>query len=476
MELEEKVQEYPEIGIQVSKSEYSYTVHVTKPDCMEVIGEDIWMLRQPAKSDFPWLYRDKPGPLFVRKWDREICEKVIFPTILNNPNRRRGNIITGTPGIGKSMLTNWVIAMIRSYFKDKDIYLFDTVRKDLFLIQSDGRCFKLTEEQYEDAVKQDKNAIVLVDTGGRDVGDGYGHAGYIMVTASPKAIPTETVKEEFMSKAYLPVWEWKEVQTAFNAMFPVPGYARIEGKANQYEELERRFKFAGGVPRILFGEPIIANDYEDMLDDAIADAMTNFRTHISLDKNVHKVFHITVLDILNEYETMFATLEIQGDFNLAMREAEFEKAKSFMVSFFEMNFKLTALQPLAGACFEILANEILALSFFQKVKAIEWKRFKPKNGVRIGILAVNHGHEYFDAKKIDEYKNGMLYVSRAGTQPVIDSWTKKGNVLFLFQITKQKKRQVGDKEIKFFNEIIIYRKEKKKKHPNTVCLRGSNSN
>ena len=32
-------------------------------------------------------------------------------------------MISGTPGIGKSVMTNWVIAMIRSYFWDKYIYL-----------------------------------------------------------------------------------------------------------------------------------------------------------------------------------------------------------------------------------------------------------------------------------------------------------------------------------------------------------------
>ena len=78
----------------------------------------MWVLEQPSGSNFTWLYMKDPGPLFVRKCVRDICEKVIFPAILRNEGYERVCFVSGTPGIGKSVMTNWVIAMIRSYFNE----------------------------------------------------------------------------------------------------------------------------------------------------------------------------------------------------------------------------------------------------------------------------------------------------------------------------------------------------------------------
>ena len=193
---EKMVQAFPDIAIQVSKSEDSnYTVNVAKPDCMEVIGDDTWVLRPPEKSYFKWLYRDERGPLFVRKCDRDMCEKVIFSSILRHTNKKRVCFVSGTPGIGKSVFTNWVIAMIRSYFMDKDIYLFHFSHKLRYKIQRNGWCFEITKEYYNNAVMHNPDAIVLIDTGGKKSDDDFKHAGFALVTASPAAIPKEMKKQ-----------------------------------------------------------------------------------------------------------------------------------------------------------------------------------------------------------------------------------------------------------------------------------------
>ena len=440
----------------------SCTVTVVRPEAMEDIGNGMWMLPQPPDGS-KWFYMDIKGPLFVRKCVRDICEKVVFPRLLQNTNDKRVCMITGTPGIGKSVMTNWVIAMIRSYFKDKDIYLFHFSLKLRYLIQRNGWCFEITKEYYNNAVMHNPDAIVLIDTGGKKSDDNFKHAGFAMVTASPAALPTEMEKEAHSNWAYLSVWEVEDILAAYFYLNPDDKFGSKEQADASYAEMKRRYAFAGGVPRILFGESGLVKKYEGAVDPAIERALSNFKNEVELKDNVHKVFHINPKDILDEYKTGFATIEIKTRFNLALKATSFKKAKSFMVDLVDMNFNLSALQSTAGVGFEVLANENLADHGFEIEILIKWRHFQPPNNVGIGILAENHEPWQFVADAIDSYEDGFLYVARRANQPVIDSWTKKGNVLFLFQITKQKTRRLGDKEIKFFTKILRHKPKKKKK-------------
>ena len=169
---------------------------------------------------------------------------------------------------------------------------------------------------------------------------------------------------------------------------------------------------------------------------------------------MHKVFHINPGDRLNRYKTGFATIEIKTRFNLALKATSFKKAKSFMVDLVDMNFNLSALQSTAGVGFEVLANEILTFSLCDKEPCIDWRWLPPEHNVGMEILTENHVLWEFNANRINLYREGILYLPKRANHSVIDSWTKKGNVLFLFQITKQKTRRLGDKEIVFFNKII----------------------
>ena len=452
-ELVEIIREYPDIGIQVSKSGDSYTVQVTKPDCMEVIGDDIWMLRPPAKRIFKWLYMDKAGPLFVRKCDREMCEKVIFPTILENPNCRRGKIIMGTPGIGKSVLTNWVIAMIRSYFKDKDIYLFDSSRDLRYLIQRNGWCFRITEKYYDDAVMDDKNAIVLIDAGGRRSFSAFKHAGFAMVTASSKVFPKEMAKGTFFSKGYLSVWNWEDVEATFDVLFPIPTYLQEKEKSAQYEELERRYAFAGGVPKILFGDLDLADVYENDVDFAIKKAVLKIDPYISFKDNEPQIFHFHPEDRLFLYKFKFATDRVEIRFYESMRTLDFDQFESLMWSMIGTIGSTFMSQAGARVIFEVVVHHMLSSSFLWRQKDIEWKMFGPTENIDVAEVEENRDYSEFDASEIHSYQENTYYAPTRATQVGIVSWMKKGNELYLFQITKQPRSHVSPAENNLFQNI-----------------------
>ena len=296
---EKMVQAFPDIAIQVSKSEDSnYTVNEAKPDCMEVIGDDTWVLRLPEKSYFKWLYTDERGPLFVRKCDRDMCEKVIFSTILQCSDSNRGNFITGTPRMGKSVFTNWVVAMIRSYFKDKDIYIYDAQYLDRSLIKSNGRCYEIEQKQYEYGVRNDKNAITLIDTGCDQKIPTFRHAGYTMVTASSKAMPKAMDKEMNRSTKYLTVWIFNDVMVAADVLISAGQLYRHGGKNEFFRSLKYRYPFAGGVPGILFIDGDEVGIYDDHAELSILNAKLNRWPYLSLGDEQHKVLHIHAKDNL----------------------------------------------------------------------------------------------------------------------------------------------------------------------------------
>ena len=59
----------------------------------------------------------------------------------------------------------------------------------------------------------------------------------------------------------------------------------------------------------------------------------------------------------------------------------------------------------------------------------------------------------FSVAGINHYQLNTYYVPDRANQPVIDSWTKFGNELYFFQITKKKTRTFGAKEYNFFQNI-----------------------
>ena len=302
------------------------------------------------------------------------------------------------------------------------------------------------------------DAIVLIDTGGKKSDDDFRHAGFAMVTASPAAIPKEMNKEALSSLAYLPVWTKKEVDCAFKK-FPDEDRQNMNLYLNGQTELNRRYAFAGGVPRIVFGLPGPVKRYEKGTNTAISDATENIRPHVSLAKNVHKVFHIFSGETLEEYKFEYATEEIGKKFVELLTKLKSDQIKVFLSGFVNGNVRLSALQSGVGVLYEGTIHGMLASSFHRKQGKIKWHLLKPRKYMAIGKLEEDRDEELFSVDDIDFYYPNTYYVPDRANQPVIDSWTKFRNELYFFQITIKKTRTFGAKEHNFFQDIMNKKKD-----------------
>ena len=316
---------------------------------------------------------------------------------------------------------------------------------------------EITKEYYDNAVMDNPDAIVLIDTGGPDAPGDFKHAGFALVTASPAAIPKEMKKQWHCSLAYLPVWTKGEVDCAFKK-FPDEDRQNMNLYLNGQKELDERYAFAGGVPRILFGEQDSVNEYEKDTDTAISSATENIKPHISLRENVHKVFHIYAGDTLATYKFKYASKEIGEKFEELLKRLNSDKIKILLSGLVEGNVRLSALQSGVGVLYEGTIHGMLASSFYHYRLNIRWRDSEPRNSLTFGELKENRSLKLFSVAGINHYQLNTYYVPDRANQPVIDSWTKFGNELYFFQITKKKTRTFGAKEYNFFQNI---RKEQK---------------
>jgi hypothetical protein len=122
------------------------------------------------------------------------------------------------------------------------------------IIQPDGTCLHFVQnfEQFNENIRE-KGSIVFVDVSGPCHDLDFG--GFALFTVSHGASPKQIEKE--FAPNYPPPWTWEEGQAMYKH-FPDPKPSEIV--------FNDRFKFAEGIPRILFGDDaLFVAFYKDTL-------------------------------------------------------------------------------------------------------------------------------------------------------------------------------------------------------------------
>jgi hypothetical protein len=233
------------------------------PTEMKVIGADVYMSGKPVRL----LYYDGEEVLLARKCVRQIVRDLFIPAA--KLEEMRGFVVVGTPGIGKTTLTNWVIASMRTQFPERPIVLHDWKSEKVPWIRliEGNNVFELSVEDLGRRLN-DPSLIYLADTGTGGSSGAPHHRGFAMITASPASAPKEYLKNsKHVKQVILPPWTKDECDAAFAAMAQLePPPAHLPSR----EEYERRFQFAGGIPRCLFGSSAYAAQYKDRFERTIA--------------------------------------------------------------------------------------------------------------------------------------------------------------------------------------------------------------
>ena len=401
---------------------------------------------------------DDEGPILVRKCDRRISAHVIA-TIKNHPPKLQGLVITGTSGIGKSVLTNWLILMILNDLPGKNIYLYDACKERRSLIQSDRKCYKLGESQYRNGVEKDKESVVLIDTGCGGVVKDISYAGFVVVTSSTNAIPSHMSSPRFEQR-YLSVWSWEEVLAGYKIWF---SNSQQNGNgqnslAAALQKLKENYELIGGIVARLFCTEKTTESYIKTVSSAIVDAAECFRPNLSFAKNHHKVMHIWASEDFNEFKYDFAAPRVLTE--LAGQHVLFrdEKMDSMLESLANVSVNEGAHRTFVGALFEFRVHLYLPDSLHTRKKYIKWVDQQPDKFVLPNFEKLDKNHAFHNIQEcmdIKERKDKVYYYPLSTNQKLVDSWMCVKNSFFLFQITIAENKRIVIKEaIEFFAKIF----------------------
>ena len=457
----------------------NFSITIKRPAGMEYNIDDenddgagIWVLPSPKRmfqddTPFKWLYMESNRPILVRKSDRDICEDVISTIKENNP-LVRGTIITGTSGIGTSVLTNWLLAAIRSFFPERDIFIYDAGKQHRSLIKSGGRCYELVDSQYRDSVERDVKSIVLIDIGCSTPIKNYNYAGYVVVTSSTDKIPERINENPRFCIRFLTVWSWEEAKAGYLIWKynggPIPKSEQI--LEEEFKGLRARYNIVGGVAKYLFCDDATTALYEKEFHNAIWLSVREFDHHVSLFENNHKVLHLHARENICNYEYKFASEEVQRRFVEESEDTTTEQKLSIMYELVTKNLDEAVAQSLVGILFARMVHKELPTSFENIQDRIQWINTGPKL-LSSGELKTTWEYTKFKERMKKGCEERVYYISKNKRQTVVDSWMKEGSMVWVFQITIAKTRR---SEIDVLHHFINKIRKEYEAIENTVCF------
>ena len=446
----------------VKHSSSSDSLGVVCPEGMKDIGAGVWMMPPPSHDpDFQWLYLEEKGvPLFVRECVRTLCDEILLPSLASG--KKKGFVVTGTPGIGKSVLTNWLVACSLSLFPDRPIILHDWQNpKFMRLITKDGSVRVIDDDWF---VMNDKKLVYLADTGGRQPRDQLIHAGFAVVTASPAAAPKEFLKHSTSVRTLLPPWTQEECEAVFRAiqaMEPPP-----ERYFPSRDEFERRFKFAGGIPRCLFGPQELSDRYEEGVNNAISNLDSTQRMDANFDMRdvIHKLLHIHPKDpqeaeagkkwdfIHLSYD--FPTEDVQERISTKIQELNKIDAQRSLAWFLGSGLKFPSMRILVGNYFKKCAHDIISSSNDSSSKKhtiqqlLDTTTSTAATTTTTSVQFLVSKKDFCSSFLESDLEEGVYYQPTSSNHPVADSWLVQTEeeenggcgqkiVVYLFQMTVQ---------------------------------------
>jgi hypothetical protein len=213
----------------------------------------IWTV-EPCDLHSRWLNLAQPGqPLFVRESVRHLFADCILPAVLGlmltleEESKLNGVVVTGTSGVGKSVMQNWMVAYFRAFLPDRLIVLRNW-KSDAVWVVRNGDGTHVTEHaglsvalRYR--LMHEEDIIYIGDAVKNQQAPILATAGFMLLSASPGCVPKDMVDGGDLGEklpVILPPWSWPEARAAGSRL------------RKSESDLQQRFNRCGGVPRVLF--------------------------------------------------------------------------------------------------------------------------------------------------------------------------------------------------------------------------------
>ena len=347
--------------------------------------------------------------LYIRE-----CYDVIASTILReSKSSRQKFIITGTPGIGKSIFLFYLAhRLVRE--KNRVLLIYNPVK---VYYDTEGRVSKVGNlPDTDDLGFWSKSLWCLFDARGVTASDlhqiPYDQCTFVLSTSPKRDLVNDFKKSMNPRIFYMPIWTEGELDAIANVLGDVP---------NEWRE---KFKHIGGVPRYVFDMDVDVHRSLDQacnqctLDDCIK--MVGFDAVISdhCKSAIHRLIHITSLPPFTDSSVDFASKTVARAVFRSKRIESLAQIRSWLESSFRIG---GCLNGFMGTIFEQYAIEMLEKggSFdCRELISGRQKRQKPSTfkldvtaSSKVIVDTVEQGQQ-----------NNVLHVPTTANYTAIDAW------------------------------------------------------
>ena len=283
--------------------------------------------------------------------------------IFSKDHANRNVIITGTPGVGKSMFALYELylalregkTVVFRHLVSGNTYIFD-IKKN--------RAFTTTAPYAVESYLEEEGTVYLYDAGTKSQPQ-YGYfsfSGRILVFSSPERKNYADIHKKGAMMCYMPTWSWSEI-------------SHIVKKAERDEAVaQQMFDVFGGVPRYVFIDTeVCRTQFKQMLDNLCAKVITpDFLLSVGQEstKESHRLLYFIVHDEnYTEAKLDFASRYVQKK----VFETLTKRQKDNVLRFLEASSENTSLAILRGRMFESHCHELLSQQAALKARKLAKK-------------------------------------------------------------------------------------------------------
>jgi hypothetical protein len=347
--------------------------------------------------------------LYIRE-----CYTQIASTMLTESESklRQKFIITGTPGIGKSIFLFYLV--FRLVRERKRVLLIYNPDKVYFDPQGQGVSKIVSLPDSDDLEFWNDSLWCLFDARGVTSSDlhqiPYDRCRFVLSTSPKRDLVNDFKKSMNPRIFYMPIWTEDELEA-------------IESSSNVVADWRERFKHMGGVPRYIFDSD---EDVHRMLDQACAQCslddcikMVGFDSVISdhCKSVIHRLVHITSTAPFTVSSVEFASKTVARAVFRSKRKESLSQMRSWMESSCRVGGSINGFM---GGIFEQYAIEMLERGGeFHCRKLVSKRQIKNPPEFKLAITASSK--VIVDKVESGQQRN-VLHVPTTSNYAAIDAW------------------------------------------------------
>jgi hypothetical protein len=352
---------------------------------------------------FPDLHKIVPrgmNQLYIRTAYVDLFNIILECLADKKASRIHNFIITGTPGVGKSVFLFYVLWRLSQMEETEAVILRRHLDRGRIFVFTKHGGFMTTKDVDIDPLLDKESTWYLTDT--LDPPPGIAVATTLLVCSPARKHYSQFLKLGGTIKLYMPLWSWSEFLRA------APTY-NVNAK-----DLASRYKYFGGVARYVLEREVnpvkFLRESLNRIDSFSLKTLLLDPGEEEYEKLVHSIIHYEVDPDYSGFQVRLASSYVTE----RLLEKFVKYRRQELVQFIIDSASNPLLQSVRGAMFEAFAHRCLSVDNTWKVRSLETN---VDHDLHLKVLGVERFNDIDDCKNV-----GVYYTPMNPKYPCIDSY------------------------------------------------------